>query len=79
MIQRTLKAVWGKWKIIAHTIGDFQSRVFLSVFYFVFLGPFALGVKAFSDPLRLHPKKVTGWLMRPHVEGDTLTQARRQY
>lgn len=26
MILRPLKAAWGKWKIVAHEIGDFQSR-----------------------------------------------------
>ena len=58
MIRRTLKIAWAKWKTIAHTIGDFQSRLLLSTFYFVVLGPFALSARAFSDPLKLGPKKI---------------------
>ena len=79
MIPRALKAAWAKWQVIAHKIGDFQSRLLLSIFYFVVLGPFALGARIVSDPLGLGPKSPTGWLTRPEADGDELTQARRQY
>jgi hypothetical protein len=79
MILRTLKAVWSRWKVIAHKIGDFQARLLLSLFYFAILGPFALGARIFSDPLRLGLKSPTAWLPRPSANDDELILARRQY
>jgi hypothetical protein len=52
------KAAWAKRKTIAHKIGDFQSQLLLSIFYFVVLGPFALSARIFSDPLKLGPKRI---------------------
>lgn len=37
-----LYAIWERWKIIAHAIGVFQSKVLLTIFYFIFLLPFGL-------------------------------------
>lgn len=48
-----LRRLWQGWLSVARKIGAFQSRVILTVFYFVFLGPFALAVRLFSDPLGL--------------------------
>ncbi len=79
MIMRTAKALWARWKIIARRIGDFQARVLLSLYYFAILGPFALGVKTFSDPLRLRPRASRGWLTRRSGNGEPLTSARRQF
>lgn len=74
-----LKGLWEKWKAIAHKIGDFQARLLLSVFYFLIFGPFAVGVKLFSDPLRLGPSCPGGWMPRPSPEGDASTIAMRQF
>ena len=74
-----LKMLWERWKVIAHKIGDFQARVLLSVFYFAIVGPFALGVKAFSDPLRLRSGGGPTWVPRPAPDADTLTCAVRQF
>jgi hypothetical protein len=35
-----LRQLWECWKRIAHTIGVWQSRVLLTVFYYVILAPF---------------------------------------
>jgi hypothetical protein len=75
----TLSTLWRKWKVLAHRIGDFQARVVLAIFYFVVFGIFALGVKIFSDPLRLRPGSGSGWLERKMPGGDPATQARRQF
>ncbi len=48
-----LSRFWKQWKLIAHKIGNFQSRILLNIFYFIILMPFGLGVKLFSDPLHL--------------------------
>ena len=74
-----LKMLWERWKVIAHKIGDFQARLLLSLFYFAVLGPFALGRRLGSDPLRLRPGAGAGWLTRASVEGEPLDLARRQF
>jgi hypothetical protein len=38
-----LRRLWHHWKVIAHRIGNFQSRVLLNVFYLLILLPFGLG------------------------------------
>jgi len=71
-----LKRLWQAWKRVAHKIGNFQSRVLLTVFYFVFVLPFGLGARLFSDPLRIR-KRPTEWLDHPDEAYD-LQWARRQ-
>ena len=72
-----LKILWKRWKVIGRKIGDFQARLILSLFYFVVLAPFAMGVKFFSDPLLL--KSTRGWQRRSDNEGDAVLTARRQF
>ena len=79
MVTQALKLAWARWKVIAHTIADFQARVVLSAFYFVLLGPFALGVKMLAYPLRIRPASGIGWLTRVRVDGDPLALASRQF
>ncbi|HEV8306238.1 MAG TPA: SxtJ family membrane protein [Methylomirabilota bacterium] len=60
-----LRAVWAGWVRIAHAIGRVQSRVVLTVLYFVLLGPFALGVRLLADPLQLRRRPGgSHWLPR---------------
>jgi len=43
--------IWARWKVVAPSIGNFQARVLLSVFYFVVVPPFALiGAAALLKP-----------------------------
>jgi len=74
-----LKAGWERWKVIAHAIGTFQSRLILSVFYFVVVGPFAVVARAVSDPLRMARGHNPAWLGREPASGDPLITARRQF
>jgi hypothetical protein len=76
---RVLKALWAAWKIIGLKIANVQARALLWVFYFVAFTPFALGVKIFSDPLRLGAVGRTNWLKRDEPKGDALAIARRQF
>jgi hypothetical protein len=46
-----LKRAWENWKGFSGRMGSFQSRVLLSFFFFIFVTPFAAGVRIFSDPL----------------------------
>jgi len=66
--------LWQGWKRVARRIGEFQTRLFLTLFYFLFLAPLTLIARA-GDPLglRRHP----GW--RPYQgRSATLEAARRQ-
>jgi hypothetical protein len=73
-----LRRLWQRWKSIAQKIGNFQSKVLLNVFYLFILMPFGLGVKLFSDPLRLHLQRRSHWL-RKQTQVTTWDQARRQF
>jgi hypothetical protein len=64
-----LHALWERWKVIAHVIGNFQARVLLTIFYFVIAPPFALIVKLVRDPLSLRlPAGASYWVTRPRSE-----------
>lgn len=66
-----LRRFWVWWKPLAQTIGDFQARVILTVFYFLVATPFGLGVRFFSDRLRLRPPDATSyWLERETYDAD---------
>lgn len=71
-----LKRVWQSWKRFAHKIGNFQARVFLTVFYAVLVFPFGMAVRLFSDPLRIK-RRPSRWLDHPKEAYD-LEWARRE-
>lgn len=73
-----LKALWLYWKDIAQVIGHFQSRVLLSLFYFLLFGPVSLALKILADPLLIRPRAGTRWTDR-EVPNDVAAMARRQF
>ncbi len=79
MLMRILRVLWAKWKAFGHMVANFQSRVLLFVFYFIVLGPFALVMRVFSDPLHLRPSAGTRWLERAAPGQDMSQLARRQF
>ena len=72
-----VRAVWAWWKPIARRIGDVQARVLLTGFYFIGLGPFALAVSIFNDPLAIKSGTPRGWRRRP-TKPVSLAEAARQ-
>jgi hypothetical protein len=76
-MKAVFKNFWEGWKRVAHKIGEFQSRFILSAFYYIVFAPFAVGLKLFSDPLRI--KKNQGWILRNDGADDSSVYARRQY
>jgi hypothetical protein len=70
------KRIWEAWKRVAHKIGNFQSRVLLTIFYFIVVLPFGLAARLFSDPLRIKKLPVV-WLDHPSEACDMLW-ARKQ-
>jgi hypothetical protein len=74
-----LKGLWESWKGFAREMGNYQSRVLLTFFYFVAVAPFGLLVRLFGDPLRT--KLSTGpsfWVPRAPANTE-LDEARRQF
>jgi hypothetical protein len=73
-----LRRAWEGWKRFGKKVGDLQARVLLTIFYFVILAPFGLGMRA-ADPLGLR-RAGSGWRPRPPAPpGDPLARARRQF
>ena len=73
-----LRRVWERWKVIAHKIGIFQSRLLLNIFYFSILLPFGVGIKLFSDRLQLKPHQGPYWLGKASGSADW-EQVKRQF
>jgi hypothetical protein len=71
--------LWAHWKVIERTIGNFQSRVLLSIFYFFFLAPFGVGVRLSSDPLRLQRQYRSHWQPKENSVASIADSARRQF
>jgi hypothetical protein len=71
--------IWEDWKVFAAAMGNFQSRVWLALFYFVVITPFGVLVQLFSDPLRLKfPGDASIWEKRVE-EGAELEDGKRQF
>jgi len=71
--------LWQRWKNFSKRMGIFQSKLILSLFFFIVVSPFALAVKIFSDPLRIkHKSSKSHWLSKREIKA-TLEQYRRQF
>lgn len=57
--------------------GNMLSRTFLTILYFLVLGPFAIVYRLFADPLHLR-KPQDGNFVSWHPDNETLRAARRQ-
>jgi len=71
--------LWHRWIGFSKRMGSFQSRIILSFFFLVIAMPFALGVKVFSDPLRVKAKPgQSHWLSIKEIKFD-IENFRRQF
>ncbi len=57
--------------------GNMVSRVFLTLVYFLVLGPFALLYQLVADPLHLRRRREGNW-SNWTADNETLSAARRQ-
>ena len=71
------RRLWEGWKRVGRKIGDFQARLLLSVFYFLILAPFALGLRLMADPLGL--KRAGGWQPVTPSTQTPIERARQQF
>lgn len=73
-----LRHLWQRWGDFGARLGAVQGRLLMGFFYFIFVTPFALGLKLGSDPLRLKKRPpATTWLPKETLD-ITLTSAREQ-
>ena len=77
-MKKLWKSFMAWWMPIAEKIGYFMNRVILSVFYFILVLPFGLGVRLFSDRLQLRKNYNTGWSKSP-TQLRSLEDARKQF
>lgn len=67
---------------LSRALGDLVGRILLTVFYFTLLAPFALLVRAFSDPLGAKRRaEGPAWTARRERDRgpESLDDARRQF
>lgn len=64
------KNAWEKWKDIAARAATFLARILLSVFYWIFITPFAIVVRTCSDPLQMDSDKGGRWHEAPSSEAE---------
>jgi hypothetical protein len=76
-----LRDLWNRWLVLAQKIGKFQSRIVLTVAYFVIVLPFGLGVRLLADPLRIRRQPAdasSNWSARQTHDVD-LDASHRQF
>jgi len=74
-----LSRIWHWWKVFATKLGNYQGRLMFAFFYFVVVTLFGIGVRMFSDPLKI--KQLGGttcWSERSSVKHD-LEASREQF
>lgn len=74
------RKLWEHWKIYAGFIGEFQSRLLLSVFYFTVMLPFGVFARLFDKSLDLNfsDQRKSGWVKR-EVGAETLEDAAQHF
>ena len=75
----SLAGVWKAWLRFARHFGDFQSRVFLTLFYFTILAPFALFFRLLADPLGVRRVPEGNAWIRREERPTALDAARREF
>jgi hypothetical protein len=73
------KKIWQSWNDFSKRMGSFQSRILLSLFFFILVSPYAIAVKVFSDPLNIKYQSRTSWWIPKKEIKNELEQYRRQF
>jgi hypothetical protein len=61
----TLQGIWDGWKVFTAKLGNYQGRLMFAFFYFVVVTLFGIGVRLFSDPLKMkRGGEITFWSER---------------
>ena len=75
-----LLKLWEGWKAFARSMGGFQSRILLSLFYFFIVTPFGAAVRIFGDPLHLRRAEgPSNWIPKNETTIANLDEAKKQF
>ena len=77
--QSFFRSLFERWKRVAKKIGDVQARIILTVFYIFIVGPFALAIRWFGDPMAIKNGGQKGWRLRASNESVSLERAYQQF
>ena len=77
-MKKVLRRIWEKWMAFAKIIGNFNSRVVLTLFYFLIVGLVSLLGGRWKNALRKKLPPESNWVPVSSKEMD-LTGARRQF
>lgn len=72
-----IKSLWNKWKLIAHKIVLFQSKVILTIFYFTLILPVGVIFTIFQDVLNIKNPLKSTWMRKIKLV-ETLEEMRQQ-
>lgn len=79
-MKKFFKRLWEGWKKIAHAIGRFNTRIILTVFYFLVGGIAAFFMKLSSaDPLKRRKVAGSSYWTDHDPQDNPLEQAKRQF
>jgi hypothetical protein len=73
------RILWRGWIVVARKIGYLQSQLILTLVYFVVIAPFALAVRAFSDPLGLRTPPSGQWVPDDRPSASSLSAVQQQF
>ncbi len=78
-MKASLARLWQVWKELSMDMGDFQSKLLLTLVYFTCVAPFGFCIRLFGDPLDIrHAPMTTGWKRRT-PQRDNMQTVRRQF
>jgi hypothetical protein len=73
-----IRNLWERWKTFARVIGNINSRIILTLFYFIVVGLVSLLVGRWQNYLRTRQPKATNWLPVSSQTMD-LPEAKQQF
>jgi Saxitoxin biosynthesis operon protein SxtJ len=73
------RTLWRKWLVVAHAIGRVNSRIVMTLVYFVAMAPFALAVRWFADPLGVRAQAAWRAVDVPPSSPPALDTVQRQF
>lgn len=72
------KRLWALWKKVTHTIGIYQAKVILTIFYFTILLIPGLIFTLLKDTMGIKNRKSSSWVLRKKLF-LTLEEMKNQY
>jgi hypothetical protein len=72
------KRLWDGWMTVARVIGNFNARLIISLFYFIFMVPLGLVMGTARDFLGIREKPSSSWQHKPG-QPRSVEEGRKQF